>query len=305
VKRKWVSYDNFEEMKQQIILVIAAVLGFVPSSGAQVITTVDCDLIGLVCNVCSQTNTINLYHPGGYLTWPHSENVFEWEFTDSEGNLLHQETLVDDNFVSFDFDIPLTDTMFVSVLHTNDSAWHNGSQNSWACLVEDYLFWEETEVIPGTVQAGWTLGGTVGVDVSQPVEPECNLQYDGDGDGTVTVVDVLGLLSEFGQSCEDPSYTVEGRWLWSFSDDVADANTMYEYLNGLRYTFYCDQSECNEDYWNALDITDAIPNTVPYSLDGDTLTINGTEIAVTFECVEGVIFWPGLNIWRLGSDCAE
>ena len=160
-------------------------------------------------------------------------------------------------------------------------------------------------MIPGTVQAGWTLGGTVGVDVSQPVEPECNLQYDGDGDGTVTVVDVLGLLSEFGQSCEDPSYTVEGRWLWSFSDDVADANTMYEYLNGLRYTFYCDQSECNEDYWNALDITDAIPNTVPYSLDGDTLTINGTEIAVTFECVEGVIFWPGSYIWRLGSDCAE
>ena len=57
-------------MKQQIILVIAAVLGFVPSSGAQVITTVDCDLMGLVCNVCSQTSMINLYHPGGYLTWP-------------------------------------------------------------------------------------------------------------------------------------------------------------------------------------------------------------------------------------------
>ena len=292
-------------MKQQIILVIAAILGFVPSSEAQVITTVDCDLIGLVCNVCSQTNSINLYHPGGYLTWPHSEKVMEWEFTDSEGNLLHEETLVDDNFVSFDFDIPLTDTMFVSVLHTNDSAWHNGSQNSWACLIEDYLFWEETEVIPGTVQAGWTLGGSVGVDVSEQDETECNLQYDGDGDGTVTVVDVLGLLSEFGQSCASESFTVEGRWLWSYSGDVADANTMYEYLNGLRYTFYCDQAECNEDYWNALDIADAIPNPVAYSLDGDTLTIDGTAIAVTFECVEGVIFWPGGNIWRLGSDCSE
>jgi G3E family GTPase len=89
--------------------------------------------------------------------------------------------------VSFDFDMPVTDTMYVSVLLTNDSAFHNG--NPVACLVEDYLFWEATEIIPGFVQSSWTLGGSVGVDVSEPVEPECNLQYDGDGDGVVTVVD--------------------------------------------------------------------------------------------------------------------
>ena len=254
-------------MKHHVYILIVAIFGFGPVSRAQVITTVDCDLIGLVCNVCSQTNMVNLYHPGGYLIWPPSENVMEWEFTDSEGNLLHEETLVDDNFVSFDFDIPLTDTMFVSVLHANDSAWHNGSQYSWACLIEDYLVWEvDTWPNSGEEYGTWTLGGNVGVDVSEPVEPECNLQYDGDGDGTVTVVDVLGLLSEFGQSCEDPTYTVEGRWLWSPSDNVEDANTMYEYLNGLRYTFYCDQAECNEDYWNALDIADAIPNPVLYSI---------------------------------------
>jgi hypothetical protein len=231
----------------------------------------------------------------------------EWEFTDSEGNLLHEETLVDDNFVSFDFDIPLTDTMFVSVLHTNDSAWHNGSQYSWACLIEDYLVWEvDTWPNSGEEYGTWTLGGNVGLDVSEPIEPDCSLQYDGDGDGTVTVVDVLGLLSEFGQSCEDPSYTVEGRWLWSPSDNVEDANTMYEYLNGLRYTFYCEQAECNEDYWNALDIADAIPNPVAYSLDGDTLTIDGTAFAVTFECDGGILhFSLGGQLWRLGADCPE
>lgn len=294
-------------MNHHVYILIAAIFGFGPVSEAQVITTVDCDLMDLVCNVCSQTNVINLYHPGGYLTWPPSENVMEWEFTDSEGNLLHEETLVDDNFVSFDFDIPLTDTMFVSVLHTNDSAWHNGSQYSWACLIEDYLVWEvDTWPNSGEEYGTWTLGGNVGLDVSEPIEPDCSLQYDGDGDGTVTVVDVLGLLSEFGQSCEDPSYTVEGRWLWSPSDNVEDANTMYEYLNGLRYTFYCEQAECNEDYWNALDIADAIPNPVAYSLDGDTLTIDGTAFAVTFECDGGILhFSLGGQLWRLGADCPE
>lgn len=79
-------------MKHHVHILIAAIFGFGPLSEAQVITTVDCDLIGLVCNVCSQTSMINLYHPGGYLTWPSSENVMEWEFTDSEGNLLHEET---------------------------------------------------------------------------------------------------------------------------------------------------------------------------------------------------------------------
>ena len=249
---------------------------------------------------------INLYHPGGYLTWPSSENVMEWEFTDSEGNLLHEETLVDYNFVSFDFDIPLTDTMFVSVLHTNDSAWHNGSQNSWACLVEDYLFWEETEVIPGVVQGSWALGGSVGVDVSEPNEPECNLQYDGDGDGTVTVVDVLGLLSEFGQSCDDPSYTVEGRWLWSPSDNVEDANTMYEFLDGLIYTYYCDTPVCDESYWASLDLSEAIPNPDTYSFDGETLIWDDVPQVVTFECDGGILHSSlGGQFWRLGADCPE
>jgi hypothetical protein len=293
-------------MKHHVHILIAAIFGFGPLSEAQVITTVDCDLIGLVCNVCSQTSMINLYHPGGYLTWPSSENVMEWEFTDSEGNLLHEETLVDYNFVSFDFDIPLTDTMFVSVLHTNDSAWHNGSQNSWACLVEDYLFWEETEVIPGVVQGSWALGGSVGVDVSEPNEPECNLQYDGDGDGTVTVVDVLGLLSEFGQSCDDPSYTVEGRWLWSPSDNVEDANTMYEFLDGLIYTYYCDTPVCDEAYWASLDLSEAIPNPDTYSFDGETLIWDDVPQVVTFECDGGILHSSlGGQFWRLGADCPE
>ena len=114
---------------------------------------------------------ISLYHAGPYLTWPPATNVLEWEFTDSQGNVLHEATLVDASTVSFSFDLPLTDTLFVSVLHTNDSTFHNGSEYPWACLVEDYLTWEIYTYPNGTEYGKWTLGapdGGVGVDVSGP-----------------------------------------------------------------------------------------------------------------------------------------
>lgn len=156
-------------MRPFAFFLLVAGWGLAPKLNAQVITTVDCDLMGLVCNVCSQPGMVNLYHPGGYLTWPDSTNVMEWEFTDSQGNVLHQETLVDDNFVSFSFDMDLTDTMFVSVLHTNESAFHDGSPDPWACLIEDYLVWEINTYPNGTEYGTWTLGGSLGVDVSGPV----------------------------------------------------------------------------------------------------------------------------------------
>ncbi|MDO7741259.1 MAG: hypothetical protein MUP94_06230 [Flavobacteriales bacterium] len=248
-------------MKQHVYFLLAAMMGISPMSDAQeVITTVDCDLMGLVVNIGSQPNFINLYHPGGYLTWPNSENVMEWEFTDSQGNVLHEETLMDYNFVSFDFDMPVTDTMYVSVLLTNDSAFHNG--NPVACLVEDYLFWEATEIIPGFVQSSWTLGGSVGVDVSEPVEPPCNLQYDGDGDGTVTVVDVLGLLAEFGQTCAEP-FSLVGRW----HPEGFEGNTLYEFTETLRYTIYAEDGTFGG-------IEDAIPNPNPWHMEGDSVVID-------------------------------
>jgi len=286
-------------------MLMAAIFGFGPLSEAQVTTGVDCDQMGLVVNVGSLPNSINIYHPGGYLTWPSSENVMEWEFTDSQGNVLHEETLVDENFVSFDFDMPVTDTMYVSVLLTNDSALNNG--NPVACLIEDYLVWEvDTWPNSGEEYGTWTLGGNVGVDVSEPIEPDCNLQYDGDGDGTVTVVDVLGLLGEFGQSCEDPAYTVEGRWLWSPSDNVEDATTMYEFLEGLIYTYYCDATVCDESYWASLDLSEAIPNPDAYSFDGETLIWDDVPQGVTFECDGGILHLSlGGQFWRLGADCSE
>ena len=152
-------------MKRFILIAMLLIIGTAGQVQAQ-ITSVGCDSMSLVVNVGSQETALNLYHPGGYLTWPPSENVMDWLFTDEEGNVVHEETLVDNNFVSFGHNVPITDTLFVSVLLTNDSSiYYDG--NPVACLIEDYLTWEETE-IAGSFFGSWTLGGAFGTYAGEP-----------------------------------------------------------------------------------------------------------------------------------------
>ena len=152
-------------MTRSLLLMFASFGLMFAMSNAQVTTTVDCDLMGLVVNVGSDSNSVNLYHPGGYLTFPPDYNVMEWEFTDSEGNVIHEATTVNDNFIHVVHNLPVSDTLFVSVLLTNDSAFHNGVPV--ACLIEDYVFWEvDTWPNSGDEYGTWTLGGSVGEDVS-------------------------------------------------------------------------------------------------------------------------------------------
>ena len=154
-------------MKNALLLTFALLLMLGTAGQLQAqITSVGCDSMSLVVNVGSQETALNLYHPGGYLTWPPSEIVMDWLFTDEEGNVVHEETLVDNNFVSFGHNVPITDTLFVSVLLTNDSSiYYDG--NPVACLIEDYLTWEETE-IAGSFFGNWTLGGAVGSYAGEP-----------------------------------------------------------------------------------------------------------------------------------------
>jgi len=106
---------------------------------------------------------------------------------------------------------------------------------------------------------------------------------------------------------EDPApyYSIEGKWLWSFSENRADANTMYEFTNGNVYTYYSVTFPSDNDYWNSLDSSDRIPGVDSYTFDGDTLIWNGTPRAVTFECDGGKLFLDGQfsQLWRLSSDC--
>ncbi|NDB81048.1 hypothetical protein EB155_14405, partial [archaeon] len=63
---------------------------------------------------------------------------------------------------------------------------------------------------------------------------------------------------------------IQGRWFWGYEFN-STPNTMYELLDGIRYTYYCDQNECDSIYWNSLDTSDAIPNPNPYTFINDTL----------------------------------
>ena len=50
-----------------------------------------------------------------------------------------------------------------------------------------------------------------------------------------------------------PAYTIEGKWVWSPSENRADTNTMYEFVDGVRYTYYCIDCPGDNDYWNSLE----------------------------------------------------
>jgi len=103
---------------------------------------------------------------------------------------------------------------------------------------------------------------------------------------------LLSALLTFACSSDDdsdanplPAYTVEGKWLWSPSENRIDANTMYEYLDGSIYTYYGDYP--TDTFWNSLDSSDRIPGTDSYTYDGYTLIINGIPEIVSFECGGG------------------
>jgi hypothetical protein len=170
-------------MKKKLIL-LAITFGLHQSIQAQVITCVPCDQLGMVMNVGSSENSISIYHSGQYMTHPQSENIFMWEFTNQQGNIVHQDILVDESTITFGHNWSLTDTINVSVHFVNDSAnldaWYinqglSPSGNSINCLFEDQIYWETGANTPW---GSWTFvynnsGLTVGID-----EIETNPIYD-------------------------------------------------------------------------------------------------------------------------------
>ena len=72
---------------------------------------------------------------------------------------------------------------------------------------------------------------------------------------------LIWLFSPFLFGCVDgeeiliePNYSIEGKWLWSPTENRSDANTMYEFVNGIRYTYYCITCPADDAYWNSLEI---------------------------------------------------
>ena len=159
---------------KNILAVLIISFGLIQTTQAQVITAVPCDQLGMSVNVGSQETSISIYHSGQYMTHPRTENVFTWKFTDQQENILHQETIVDQQSIAFGHNWSLTDTINVKVHFVNDSAnldnWYiNQSMPltgaSINCLFEDQLYWKIDTYPTGTPYGRWTfIHNNSGVD---------------------------------------------------------------------------------------------------------------------------------------------
>jgi hypothetical protein len=158
---------------KKIILTISIAFVIIQIIKAQVITAVPCDMLGMSVNVGSSTNSISIYHSGQYMTHPRENNIFSWKFTDQQGNILHQDTIVNNAFCNFGHNWSLTDTINVTVHLVNDSAnldgWYTSqglplNGNSINCLFEDQLYWSTGTNTPW---GSWTfIHGNPGFDVT-------------------------------------------------------------------------------------------------------------------------------------------
>ena len=107
-------------------------------------------------------------------------------------------------------------------------------------------------------------------------------------------------------------YSIEGKWLWSPTSNSSDSNTMYLFNDGIRYTYYCVENNCNALY-NSYEANDGnhLPTTNPYTFENGVLKIDlhhGNELVanITFECDGGKIFVESQNphhLYRLNSNC--
>ena len=137
---------------KKLLLTLFIVAGLTQTTQGQV----GCDDMNLIVNVGSIQDYVNIYHPGHYLTSPREDNVITWAITDDQDNIVVEETLTNEAFFAFNHNIPTSETMNVSAVLRNETA-------GVACMIEDVLYWEETEVIPGIFIYSWAfLYGNVG-----------------------------------------------------------------------------------------------------------------------------------------------
>lgn len=123
------------------------------------------------------------------------------------------------------------------------------------------------------------------------------------------------LISIFFFSCEKSENlpaiynSIEGKWL--AQGTVPVGNTMYLYENGVRYTYYCVEGDCNSLY-NSYTANDGnhLPGTHNYTFENDILRVDlnfGNELVtpITFECDggEAIFELTGSSLFRLNSDC--
>ena len=182
---------------KNILQILVVVFGIAQITNGQVITYVPCDQLGMVVNVGSQETAISIYHSGQYMTHPREYNVFVWDFSDQQGNLLHKDTLVDASTISFSHSWSLTDTIDITVSFVNDSAvLSNG--NAINCLFEDQIYWKIDTFPTGTPYGTWTfIYNNTGVDLNTLTGTDDLLV---ENKSLIKVVDFLGRENSGGKN---------------------------------------------------------------------------------------------------------
>jgi len=69
-----------------------------------------------------------------------------------------------------------------------------------------------------------------------------------------------------------PNYTIEGRWLYDVGANMP--STMYEFIDGTRYTYYAASNDFSVAFWESLTVSDAIPGTNNYTFENEMLSID-------------------------------
>ena len=103
------------------------------------------------------------------------------------------------------------------------------------------------------------------------------------------------------------NHTIEGKWV----SPNNTLNTMYIFEQGIRYTFYCSEDDCDSQYqsFQAAD-GNHLPTINPYTVENNILTVdlhfrNELITPLKFEC-EGnkvILEASSFELIRLESDC--
>ena len=198
------------------------------------------------------------------------------------------------------YDIELDESIYLGDSYNNSAFFSLGGHfQTWS---SDYSKVAITE---------WINGGMIAV-------PGPIRIYDTINPDSLNVIDSLYSSTTpivwINENNDSPS--IEGRWIIPVVESDP-GNTMYEFLDGLRYTYYCsDENGCDSTYWNSLDTNDAIPNPNPYIFSNDTLTIdlffgNTWQHPISFECDGNVVTTGDTTVtwwsswWRVGYDISE
>ena len=126
---------------------------------------------------------------------------------------------------------------------------------------------------------------------------------------------LLFVLTSCENESEDtplPAYTIEGRWLFDMGANMP--STMYEFIDGTRYTYYANSNDFSVAFWESLRISDAIPGTNNYTFENEILSVDLSSsttqlMPLIFECNGGRINfqdpdYPERYDWvRLAADC--